>query len=658
MANDWSIIIGGTVFPFEGYGATVTGMSGVGYAPATTMMAEYALAPGGERQRAKVNPRQITVQAALKGTSIASLHHLRSHLIDVMRPDRTTPTQPVTLRYTGGSVPVEIDGYYDGGLEWNNPSGYTESLGMRFVCPDPFFRGTADVRGGTMAPSTKNDISKGVIEYTNSGWDNTIGLNVAGYTLFGQNSWDETMRFIRIVPTSSGTILLFARNGFFGVNSIYRWNNETSQWVGYAGTAGLLNETEVPWSTGMLVGEWHNNSAWGGICTNPVAGTPEVGIIRHDATTNTWSSAGTIQIFTGYGINMLNLKMKSTGGHLYLLGFPMRAKGGTDAPSPVLVLRNNTFGPLDPTIRFGSPSGVAPTTAAQSASDVLSGMTGELYVALGPRSDLNTIYSSAGTFQSSVMRWRVNNGTYTIDPSNAIGSVTTGYTYSLARSNTGDIFAGGATGVSVYNGYRWNTIGTFGVPIASLCYAGERLYISPSTISSTGFVTGYAPPQYYYRGEWYPLDITIPSGSPAGTYQTVVKQKSDGRILIFNMKYPYNAYTTLPLAGSAIVTGGAKVSPVITIRKGGSVKQVVNITTNDRLFLDNLMMTDTETITLDFAKRTYTSDQRGNLASYIRPGSNVANWSLMPGTNIVNISADGSASIDIRWRDKYWSLDT
>jgi hypothetical protein len=179
-------------------------------------------------------------------------------------------------------------------------------------------------------------------------------------------------------------------------------------------------------------------------------------------------------------------------------------------------------------------------------------------------------------------------------------------------------------------------------------------------VSNKTYVLGASSsPGYYYRGAWYNLDVDIPSNisSPSALF---VALRSTGEEVFFRTANQGTLLLTAPLAGTAIVDGGARAAPAITIRNGGAITQVNNVTTGDRLYLDNFTMTASEVVTLDFAKRSYTSSQRGDLLGYIRPGSRVSGWSLVPGTNIVNISASNgtAAVIDIAWRNTYWSIDT
>jgi hypothetical protein len=667
MANDWTMIISGTAFPFAGYGATVTGMSGVGYAPISTMMAEYALAPGGERQRAKVNPRQITIEAALRGTSIASLHHLRGHLIDALRPDRVTPSSPVTLRYTGGSVPVEIDGYYDGGLEWNNPTGYTEALNLRFVCPDPFFRGTADVRGGAVGLSTQREMGGGILEYTDTGWSDRMGVALGLTTSSPLWSLHGSIPFNRIIPTEGGTILFFNSQDE-GV-SIKQWEPETGTWMKYAGTAGLNDPktgTDGVDRYGFHIGAWHDNSAWGGIVMNGdiserAGGSFIVVISQHHAATDTWTPRGTVCVYAEN--SYFNCAIKSTGGKLYLFGDSMQICDDprtymNTPPSPMLLFQNSlimggmVWWPIN-LRRFIMSS---PVVDVLKDKECFYFMLGGSFPYIGDDS-MNGTKNVA-----SVFRWYplpVSLRTpYIYDVIESMGG-TLGLCTTFTQDNEGRIIVGGEKIVR-FDETKWNTIGTFPSSIKSMVshkksghvYATFKNYDQNGTIHIT-------PAHVLIRGKWNALDTPV----YPETYNhslvsnvTVVKKSDENIILQAYTPDPFDA--ALPLSGSAIVTGGARVSPVITIRNGGVVTQVNNVTTGDRMFLDNLTMTDTETLTFDFANRVYTSDQRGNLASYIRPGSNVASWTLMPGTNIVNIAADGSAVIDIAWRNRYWSLDT
>jgi hypothetical protein len=646
MANDWSIIIGGRAFPFEGYGATVTGMSGVGMAPITNVLTTYASSPGASYQRAKVKPRELIIQAALKGTSVANIHHLRSHLIDAVRSDRTVTEQPVTLRYTGGSVPVEIDGYYDAGLEFTNPTGYVENLAMRFVCPDPFFRGTADVHGGTMSTTTQSFM--GIANQVNGVWDVRAGVSdVFGVSVFN----DE---------------IFYSGNGFvYGgayidrfESSVVKWNGDS--WIPYMGTTELGS---FQWSEFTIRAMcMHHGTLWACVESFPYGTTiPKLRRIFHNggAQNSSWSMVGTLTIpsYTAQNINK-SVSLKSSGGDLYLFGDHMRFNNGS--MSPLLRYAQGDFTPVPAPVSYGTiviNGTPEPINGRPIIVDVIKTSNTTMYIAPAHGVPITT---TSGTITSILLRYTPS-GTTNIVESMGTGDLSN-VIYSMCETEYGNIIAGGylssvndipLSNIAMLSDTYWRSAGSFHPIVSTVVYddVNKRVHASfyrnPITYISQDA-------EFMYRENWYNNGLTISEGN---INTSVVFKKSTGDIVV--VKYTGTGGSiTLPLAGSAIVTGGAKVSPVITIRNGGAVTQISNVTTGDMLFLDNLTMTDTETITLDFAKRTYTSDQRGNLLSYIRHGSNVANWSLVPGTNIINVSAGDSASIDVTWRDKYWSLDT
>ena len=94
----------------------------------------------------------------------------------------------------------------------------------------------------------------------------------------------------------------------------------------------------------------------------------------------------------------------------------------------------------------------------------------------------------------------------------------------------------------------------------------------------------------------------------------------------------------------AVIYGPAK-SPALTLKVG----------TQTYLFaLDNLDLAAGDTVTIDFAKHTVTTNTFGSAYSLVRPGS--VWWSLPAGTSTVSYTAFSSASpsrAEINYRNGY-----
>jgi len=127
------------------YDFDISGMFGLGTAPQTVIMDEFALLPGGELNTIKVHPRSFNLTGVTRGTSYADLHSklgpLESILAHDAYPQDENGWQPVRLRYTGAVAQKEIAAHYEGGLEGAisaTPVCYWQRAAIRFLAEDPY----------------------------------------------------------------------------------------------------------------------------------------------------------------------------------------------------------------------------------------------------------------------------------------------------------------------------------------------------------------------------------------------------------------------------------------------------------------------------------------------------------------------------------------
>ena len=105
---------------------------------------------------------------------------------------------------------------------------------------------------------------------------------------------------------------------------------------------------------------------------------------------------------------------------------------------------------------------------------------------------------------------------------------------------------------------------------------------------------------------------------------------------------------------------GTKAYPLIALYGSGTIWQIKNYTNGDAIYFKNLTLLKGELLTLitDPYRFSITSSFRGNVQSYIAPGS--TGFALEPGSN--NISAfltggDASSSIVMAWRPTVTSIE-
>jgi hypothetical protein len=106
--------------------------------------------------------------------------------------------------------------------------------------------------------------------------------------------------------------------------------------------------------------------------------------------------------------------------------------------------------------------------------------------------------------------------------------------------------------------------------------------------------------------------------------------------------------------------GTATTWPVLRVTGPGRLYQMVNYTTGDKIYFDNLVLNSGEEVVLDLrpGKKTFVSSFRGNIIHTIRPDSDVATFALAPGENDVSILIDdATAAGALLWAERHWSVD-
>ncbi|NOK59118.1 MAG: hypothetical protein GFH27_549283n422 [Chloroflexi bacterium AL-W] len=136
----WTIIAGSDTLALDSPTIAVAAMNGAGMPAVDNILTPYGLRDGAYHQRQVAQPRVITLRMTAIGDSLTELHTRRKQLIALLQRDRSIPQQPIKLKYTGGASPVEIEAYYDSGLEIGELFGYNERIMLQFVCPDPLWR--------------------------------------------------------------------------------------------------------------------------------------------------------------------------------------------------------------------------------------------------------------------------------------------------------------------------------------------------------------------------------------------------------------------------------------------------------------------------------------------------------------------------------------
>jgi len=74
--------------------------------------------------------------------SLKALNRARQALEEAVKPDLTQNPQPFLIRYQDDGIAMDLEAFYEGGLEFDGDIRYPfeNSFGVRFYCPDPYWR--------------------------------------------------------------------------------------------------------------------------------------------------------------------------------------------------------------------------------------------------------------------------------------------------------------------------------------------------------------------------------------------------------------------------------------------------------------------------------------------------------------------------------------
>lgn len=161
---------------------------------------------------------------------------------------------------------------------------------------------------------------------------------------------------------------------------------------------------------------------------------------------------------------------------------------------------------------------------------------------------------------------------------------------------------------------------------------------------------------FYLGGAFAPADIDLAN---IGDVYAITLAPDGTMVIGGGFQGTANAASIAKLSNA----GMAQVYPVVRFRAPSSgtarVFQLANTTTGDTIYFNlSLLAGETATLSLIPGRRAFTSDYRGNILSSIIPGSNLATWRMLPGTNTISCFIDNfNCATSIYWRPRGWSAD-
>jgi hypothetical protein len=179
------------------------------------------------------------------------------------------------------------------------------------------------------------------------------------------------------------------------------------------------------------------------------------------------------------------------------------------------------------------------------------------------------------------------------------------------------------------------------------------VYLGGSWITIDGLTTPDSAARWN-GSAWTPLDVNLPG--TATLYALAVS--ADGTLVL-----GYDQTGSAVGASAinyAVNSGNANTYPIMEIAATGPLYSIRNVTTGVEIFF-NLTLLAGERLHLEFnpASIVVKSTFRGDVSRYVLPGSQLSNFFLMPGTNIIAVFLQESAAGQnmLWWQPCYLSVD-
>jgi hypothetical protein len=628
---------GGSVIAFADLGWNVDQMPGAGIAPLENSSQSYAIIDGAQFQRTRVATRALTLTAKpVSGTSTQDFHITRRFIWDAIKPDLVSPIQPVRLLYVGAQGTQQMDAYYDHGFELGDMDGpMAENFAMGFVATNPYWyaptqQGTALTNriylGSANFFAWRNQAGQwGTIGANGSTIQNAVLVrdilyNPAG-TLFFGGQFSTVMgtvgRFVGMYYPATNTFGTLAGGTLNAANTVYALQQSTD------GTLYIGGDFNVAGGTAGAAGLALWTGAFGTFAgAQPTGGAGEVRALKINAS-----------------------------GSLFL-GGKFTALGGTTAGSVGFIYQGSA-GTLT--------GGVGISAGASDVVQVLDeGLDGRIFIG-------GFFASLAGTTANGIGFWNGGYGTMAGGLNSSLnasavqpnGYLTAGGFFTLAGS-------GSALYIANWNGVQYAPLGlgvttpaavtpaVFGLfydDFKNELYVGGRI----TNVGSVQVNDGFA---IWNGAVWRSADWDI--ADTAGTVRTFA-QTPDGTVYLAGRFFG----TARAAAITTVVNNGrAEAYPTLRVRNNttGTARlyQLVNTLTNDGVYF-NLNMIPGEVVTLitQPGARSFTSSVRGNVFGAILPGSNLATFRLLSGTNTLSWFADNdNLQTSLYWTPRGWSADS
>ncbi len=621
---------GGRVRLLSDMGLVVTAYIGLRHPQVRNVMYDYGYLDGALYQKTGYLARDF----AIVGEHVAHtwLHGKKQveQLENAFKRDAVPYDQPLVLLFQPltefGHVvgeEKEIVAVYAGGLEGLVDNDYQGRVTIAFVAPRPFARSTVD---RAKALTQRVQINPGYImrRKPDGNWDN-LGGGVAG---------GSPTRVNDILVLPDGRYLVagqFQTAGGNTARNLALYDPLTGTWSEAANcNAEVLCLTLGP--DGLVY--------FGGSFTLVNGGT-----VNRIGSLNP-ATLAVAQVGGGADNGDVKDVEHTVDGVLYIVGSFTAVNGGTGANRIAKL-------PVGAGAFKAIGSGLSGTGWALSRSGIAGRMwVGGLFATADGVTVNNFTYTDGTTF-------------YALPTTGTVG--TNGLVEQLVCIPFVGVFLAGsfttAGGVSCLRIAWWDKSQYYALG-SGLALSNSSLALGPNgELWADGGPTDASPADdlgFWLGNTWFPNDSNW-VGDQGYSAVTVGK---DGLLLCSNVAEgsgsTWGAVTVVTNRGSAKTyprviikgpTSGSSAAPVYTLH---------NKTNGKSIYFKGLAVNVGETLTLDFTPglTRLESDFRGDLSSYILPGSDQNTFVLEPGDNNISVFVDHeSASVVMLWREEYLSIE-
>lgn len=634
---------GGRVIRFDDLGLTVLGYAGLDMGPIENYATPLSNASGSLYQKTRAAARPFSIAVVISGTP-QERERIKARAVRAFRPDGTSVSQPLVLRFQYTECdealgpPVDLFCVYESGLEGGIDNLYQERLVLSFTALQPFSYRDGD----------ESLLSSEVIRYMDN--DYIIGRKPSGdWSEFDNRGTNGPVFAMAYGPDGNiyvgGNFTTVTDDGGpVTVNYIAGWNRQTGHWfdldLGVSGPVYALAFDSVgnlyvggDFATAAAVPITVNNIAmWDGTAWNALGGPP----------------AGLDDIVYAIAIDAL--------GVVYIGGaFDLTADTLIVTPK-IATWDGTTFGTLG--VGFNNT-----VRALKIGYDGTSLYAGGLFTTSGATTVNRAAYWTGGPAWAALGATPGMNG-----PVYGIEALPDGSFVFVGNFLT----AGGSTitGIARWNGVVWTGFGNGlagvgTVDVRAVVYDKSRGHLwAGGNQTNAGTIVTLDGLSVWNGTAWVVPDVqlTIPPAVSGIVYSLLAIQ--DGTIAVgFE---PNTNDAQVPFLNTATNSGSASAYPVITLRRSGIdgdgyIWQIINYTTGDSIWFDDLQVQIGEVLTLDLSQRqkALVSNLRGDISWRILPGSNVGTFRLLPGDNtIVSLSRDAEVEVKMVWRPTHWGLST